>query len=90
LGEGIAEFWPQQSEPESQGSHCWQQGKEKSSLNKQQLLAETPKLSSRIPFFSSKTIEFTSPNRVSQGNLFYTDHLTIITGTDRTIFSKFT
>jgi hypothetical protein len=86
LAEGIAEFWPPPSEPEFQGSHYWQQGTEKSSLNKQRLLAETPKLSSRIPFFSSKTIEFTSPNRVNQGNLLYTDRLTIITGTDRTFF----
>jgi hypothetical protein len=87
LAEGIAELLLQQSEPESQGSHCWQPGKEKSSLNKQRLLAETPEFFSRIPFSSSKAFAFTSPNWVNQGNLFYTERLTIITGTDRTFFS---
>jgi hypothetical protein len=86
LAEGIAEFWPPPSEPEFQGNHCWQQGKEKSSLNKQRLLAETPEFFSRITFSSSNRFAFTSPNLVNQGNLFYSDHLTIITGTDRTFF----
>jgi hypothetical protein len=87
LAEGIAKFWPQQSEPEFQGSHCWQQDKKKSSLNKQRLLAETPEFFSRIPFSSSKAFAFTSPNWVNHGNLAYMYRLTIITGTDRTFFS---
>jgi hypothetical protein len=87
LGEGIEEFWPPQSEPEFQGSHCWQQDKKKSSLNKQRLLAETPEFFSRIPFSSSKAFAFTSPNWVNHGNLAYMYRLTIITGTDRTFFS---
>ena len=86
LAEGIAEFLPQQSGPESQDSHYWQQAKETSSLNKQRLLAETPEYFSRITFSSSKAFAFTSPNWVNQGNLFYMDRLTIITGTDRTFF----
>jgi hypothetical protein len=77
----------QQSEPEFQGSHYWQQAKEKSSLNKPRLLAETPEFFSRITFSSSKPFAFTSPNWVNKGNLFYSDHLTIIAGTDRTFFS---